>query len=199
MDTKRVKEGKLKMYDAYYKARDIRELISAAGKILNNPIILTSASYRVIHMINTTGIINDDPVWIYAEEYGHCSAEDIKSFRKAGVTSAVHESEMPIMIDFSVGEKMPRVIQKISADHKIIAYLGIFQLRDQIDKEDMELTTTLCDILSVALQVNKNELIDYQDNVHDEIIIELLENKIYKTRVFAGTNGFCELEGAKVF
>ncbi|WMJ89217.1 hypothetical protein [Anaerocolumna sp. MB42-C2] len=70
----------MKIYDTYYKTRDIKELINAAGKVLNNPIILTSASYRVIHMINTTGIVNDDPVWIYAEEYGYCSAEDIKSF-----------------------------------------------------------------------------------------------------------------------
>ncbi len=180
MNLEYIEKSKLQMYEAYYQSRNIIELLTVAGTILNNPIIVTSASYRVIHMINSTGVDNNDPIWIFAEKYGYCSSDSIHIFRKAGVTSAVHESDIPIMIDFSVGEKMPRVIQKIEVNKKIIAYLGLFQLQGKIDDEDIILIETLCNILAVALKADKNEIIDFQDSFYDNIIIELLENKIYR-------------------
>lgn len=180
MSLENIETSKLKMYDVYYQSKSIIELLNCAAAILNNPIILTSASYRVIHMINTTGIENEDPIWIYAEKYGYCSSDSIHIFRKAGVTSAVHESDTPIMIDFSVGEKMPRVIQKIKGNKKVIAYMGLFQLQRKITDEDITLIEVLCNILEVAFQADKYDIVDFHDSFHENIIIELLENKIYR-------------------
>ncbi len=180
MSLENVEKNKLKLYDVYYQSKSIIELLNSAAAILYNPIILTTASYRVIHMINTTGIENQDPIWTFAEKYGYCSSDAIHIFRKAGVTSAVHESDTPIMIDFSVGEKMPRVIHKIKGKKKVIAYLGLFQLQGKITEEDIALIEVLCNILEVAFQADNYDMVDFQDSLHENIIIELLESKIYR-------------------
>lgn len=175
--------NKLKLYDSYYENKDINQLLNCAATLLDNPMIITSASYRVIFLINHNNIEINDPIWKFAQQFGYCSAESIQEFKKAGVTTAVHESENPIMIDFSVGEKLPRVIHKIQTDHKILGYYGLFQLSRKITSEDMVIIETLCKILATALKLDKSTFDEFQDTIHDDIIIELLENKIYKSDV----------------
>ncbi|MGD9475431.1 MAG: PucR family transcriptional regulator [Eubacteriaceae bacterium] len=173
-------DRKLDLYESYYANNDITQLLNCAIRLLGNPIIVTSSSYRVIYLINPTDRSINDPIWKFAEQFGYCSADSIHEFKKAGVTVAVHESERPIMIDYSVGEKLPRVVNKIISDYKIIGYLGLFQLNRQITSEDMELIKTLCMILATALKLDKNKIAEFHDSIHDDIIIELLANKIYR-------------------
>ncbi|MGM0212903.1 PucR family transcriptional regulator [Enterococcus sp. AZ109] len=184
MNAKFIEDSKLRLYDSFHNSRDMIDLLHTAATLFENPIILTSSSYRVIHMSNPTGQPFDDLVWNDAEKYGYCSAESIRLFRRDGVTSSVHENDQPVFIDYSVGKEVPRIIQKLKGDNKIIAYFGLFQANKQISEEDIILVEILCKILEVAFAASRYEDLSLSNHIHESIMLQLLESRIPRNEVF---------------
>lgn len=167
---------RLKLYDCLHKGTDV--LLETAGQLLDNPIILTTASYKVIALINTTGLDNPDEIWQFAQKHGYCSADAINEFRQAGITSAVHESAHPTMVDFSVGEQIPRVIGRIDIEGKTVAYMGLFQIKKPITEMDYQMVESLCQVLAIEFKQNPYNL-DTSDSIQEDIIRDLLANRLF--------------------
>ncbi|MCU6748490.1 helix-turn-helix domain-containing protein [Faecalicatena acetigenes] len=155
----------------------LETVLHTAGELFHNPIILTTAGYKVISLINTTGVENPDPIWQFCSKYGYCSADSIDNFKSTGVTSAVHTASGSTWINFSVGKDIPRLIQRIEAKDKTIAYIGIYQLTSKITEETKFLLDTLCQILSILLQ--QSPLIyEENDSIKANIIQDLLHQNL---------------------
>lgn len=154
----------------------IKELIKLASKILNNPIILTTASYKVIAMADN-GISFNDPVWDDAKMYGYCSADSIARFVSEGVTERVHQSDHAFIIDEGLAKTIPRVLHKIVVKKKIVAYLGVFEVTHQFCSDDLKLIESLCEFIAIEL---KNEPISdlFTNIIYQSILVDLLNRSL---------------------
>ncbi len=174
-----IENSKLILYETYYKTKDIKSLLNKCADILDNPILLASKSYRVIHSVNKTNILIDDETWSFAEKYGYFASDSIRSFKEAGFTTAVHQHDKPVLIDYDICTDIPRAVHRVVADNKTVAYLGVLQLNRTISEKDMVLIETIGDILSVALKAEKYNIIEFQDSIQDELIMDVLEERIH--------------------
>ena len=154
----------------------IKEIIRAAAKVLDRPIILTTSSYKVIAMYDN-GIVFDDDVWQAAKTYGYCSASSIRAFQNQGITEKVVNSAGAILLDTGLAKEIPRILQKVQIRGEIIAYLGVFIVDRSMQENELQLVDTLTDILSVELR-NYPEYMHSTNVIYESILVDLIEGRL---------------------
>lgn len=159
----------------------IKELINISSKIIDNPIILTTSSYKVLAMCNN-GLNFDDPVWSDALLYGYCSSDSIKKFEEEGVTSKVHNNEDTYVLTTGLGKEIPRALKKISINNRVCAYIGVYEITRKFTKKDLKFIDLLCDIIAVELKLSNDEM-NFTNIIYESIIIDLLKHNIKTQKV----------------
>ena len=79
-------------------ARTPAQLMKQAAMMLQNPVILTTASYRVLAM-EDGGLSFSDPVWAEAKQTGYCGAESVRLFENENITRQVLQSPGPLVLE----------------------------------------------------------------------------------------------------
>ncbi|MCF0145963.1 MAG: hypothetical protein HUJ73_05195, partial [Eubacterium sp.] len=157
------------------KGNGIKEIIRAAAKVMNRPIILTTSSYEVIAM-HDNGMDFEDEVWQEAQERGCCNARNVRAFQNQGITDKVNRSSKAFLLDIGLAERVPRILQKISYKGRIIAYLGIFIVGGPMRNEELSFVDTLADILSVEMHRHP-EYTRLTDNAYKNILVGLIRGE----------------------
>ncbi|MBM4763179.1 helix-turn-helix domain-containing protein [Bacillus sp. B15-48] len=167
------------LFSTLINGNGISAIVKAASMLLNNPIILTNACYRVLAMHGETDEMTD-PIWQYAKKYGYCSQEAIEKFRLEKITAKTMESEAPLIFSQGLAKEIPRMIKKIEVQGRVVGYIGVYQVNKEFDKQDMYTLDLLEDVL--AFEMKKEGIEDF-NQVNESIIIDLLNHRLGDSHV----------------
>lgn len=154
----------------------VQQIVDESVKFLNNPIIVTNATYKVLG-INNTGVYVDDPVFDNAFKYGYCNAESITSFEYEGVTRKVLTSNNAFLLNTGLAKKIPRILGKVEFNNKVIAYIGVLEVNRKLSKDDIEFVELICNVLQTVMS-NNHELLDTTNIIYESIIKDTINGKI---------------------
>lgn len=156
--------------------KNIEEIITVAARLIDNPIILTNTDYKVLAM-NDNGYAIDDPIWLYAKEYGYCSDKDISQFELQGVTKEVLNADKPFLHKTGISKNIPRILGKVTVKGEVVAYIGVFQISHAFTKNDYDVVENLCRIIHNLIK-NDSSLINNSKIDQDTLLSDLLNKRI---------------------
>lgn len=171
-----MKRRKELIVDYLIQKRRPEELIHEAGTLMQCPIMLTTNTYRVLVM-DDLGFEVNDPIWRGAKKEGYCDADSVALFETEGITRRVMSQERAFVLDYGLGERIPRILHKIDVFGKIGAYIGIFQTGRPFNRVDLATADILCQVLSVMLERGP-KTIDSKEEIRDSILYDLIEGRI---------------------
>ncbi|HJA65391.1 MAG TPA: helix-turn-helix domain-containing protein [Candidatus Mediterraneibacter cottocaccae] len=155
---------------------DIKKIAEKAAEVLENPVIITNAAYKVL-AINDAGEKVEDPVFDSALQSGYCSAESIRIFEYEGITEKVLQTEHAFLLSTGLAEKIPRVLAKVMVNGKVAAYVGVLQVKRKITRQDLNMTELLCQILQKEIERDA-ALLDPTNIIYESIIRDVLSGQI---------------------
>jgi len=167
----RLYEKKCNLYNSLYSSNDINEILNISENYLNNPIFILDTSYRIIGYSNTASTID-----IYTQEYNGESylLTDIINFMKRDkCIDNIYNSNTAF---FQFSDKN-LIFCGIQINNLTVSYICILEKSRKFIKDDLELTNTLSEILSVQMQ--KENLFVSSSGLEEEYyLMDLLSNRI---------------------
>lgn len=145
-------EKSLRLYEALVSGNGLGHIVQIATKVFHNPVSISDSSFRLLEYSKQVEV--KDPVWNDIINHGMVSLDVIRKFNEERVIDRVLSSELPVIIADGIGEKIPRILGKISIADNIVGYVGVFQLNHTLTEEDVQLSKILASILSVELSKN---------------------------------------------
>lgn len=159
----------------------IKEIARRAAQILNNPVIVTNAAYKVL-AIDDAGCQVDDPIFDNAKKYGYCTHESINMFEDEGITTKVVHTKSSIYINTGLARKIPRILSKIVIQDKTVAYIGVLEIKKKLDKNDLYMVDDICLLLKNEMEKDSS-ILDATNIVYESIIKDLLSQNISPTHL----------------
>lgn len=171
----------LKAMEIFYKLItsncSIEEFIWTSYHLLNNPIMLTNSSFKIISLASDMKV--DDPLWKDAETHGCCSANSIDSFYHE-TSDIINNLDKAQIFNKSFGTHMPRIIRRVSKHNKCLGFVIVFECNRKLTKEDAELTDMFADSLGVLLELDKVKENIMTETVSENLLFDLLTQKDLK-------------------
>lgn len=152
--------------------RGLSYIIDMAYKLLNNPILLVDASYKLLASSKKDEYV-DDLVWNELLTKGYCSYDMVSTFMKEGVVKKIAVSEKPLLTDSGFSEKVRRIHGKIIVNNQLVGYLGVLEYHQAFKEEDYGIIQLLCDVISAEMQKRNQAGLMYEN-----ILVDLLDNAI---------------------
>lgn len=168
--------NKISLFDNLIKGGGLKEIIEIASKLLNNPIILTNAAYKVL-AINDAGCEVNDAIFQAALKYGYCSSASIYAFENEGITKRVLDSDKAVLFNTGFSKKIPRIVEKIIIDNKVVAYLGVLQVNSSFLEDDYNTIELLIEVIKNEFK-RDSSLLDNTNIIYESLILELLNKQI---------------------
>lgn len=157
-------------------ARTPAQLMKQAAMMLQNPVILTTASYRVLAM-EDGGLSFSDPVWEEAKQTGYCGAESVRLFENENITRQVLQSPGPLVLETGLAAQIPRILSKVEAGGRVCAYFGVFQVGRAFTPWDLERTAWVIRTLETMIELSHLATWD-EEAIGDSLIVDLLQGRL---------------------
>lgn len=155
---------------------DMKKIARKAAEILDNPIIITDAAYKVL-AIDDAGAEVDDPIFEEGLRTGYCSSSSIALFEKERVTEKVLTSQEPFILSTGLARKVHRILGKVMIHGKVVAYLGVLESKRPFDQESLGNASLLCQILRHVFE-SDSSLLGGTNIIHESIIQEVMRGEI---------------------
>ncbi|MEL7649510.1 MAG: helix-turn-helix domain-containing protein [Sedimentibacter sp.] len=171
----------LKAMEIFYKLItsncSIEEFIWTSCNMLDNPIMLTNESFKIISLASDKKV--DDPLWKEAETHGCCNANSIDSFYRE-TADIVNNLDKAHIFSKSFGTHIPRIIRRVTKSNRCLGFVIILECNHKLTMEDAELTDMFADSLGVLLELDKVKNNIVTETISENLLFDLLTQKELK-------------------
>lgn len=130
----------------------INEILQTAYQFLENPIVITDSTYRLIGLYPEKKL--GDRVWdhLYTEKY--LQQDFVILFETDRTREKSLERCEPVYLNWSWAKEIPRLSGIIADGEKVFGHVGILEKNREIKKVDYKITNLLCKLLCNLLKRN---------------------------------------------
>ena len=167
----RLYEKKCNLYNSLYSSKDINEILNISEKHLNNPIFILDTNYRIIGCSNTASTIE-----VYTQKYNNESyllTDFIDFMKRDKCIDNIYNSNTAF---FQFSDKN-FIFCGIRINNLTVSYICILEKNREFLKDDLELTNTLSEVISIQMQ-KENLFVSSSGSGEEYYLMDLLSNKI---------------------
>lgn len=191
LDSQRYSVGSVSLLECIIRGKELRDIIETGYDILNNPIMLMDTSYKVLAYKTDTDI--DDGVWSDLVEHGYSSYKYVSHFKNEKIIEKILKSDLPIVLDTGVAEKIRRILGKIMIHDRCVGYIAVLEYKHEFLEQDIEITHLICEVISSMMNADKR-LNNSSGIMSENIILDLLQARIPNRKELKGRLCSCEWE-----
>lgn len=141
----------LDLYKQLSEDEGVHALIRRASELFRNPVVLLDPKLRLITKATPDGVVKPNCVSLIGS--GQCACEGKPCFRNKEIKTLVDESDQPIYLSEASGNNMPRIMWKVEANKRILAYLVVFESYGRLENQaEIDLVRTLGEVISLVLR-----------------------------------------------
>lgn len=189
-ESSRYVKGSISLLDCIIKSKELREVIETGFDILNNPIMLMDTSYKVLSYKTNETI--DDPVWSDLVEHGYSSRKFVSLFKSERIIEKILKNDIPIILNTGVAETIRRILGKIMLNGSCMGYLAVLEYNHLFSDQDVQITRLICEVISSLMQNSGNHMKNTSGLMYENVIHDLLEQRIVDTKTLAGRLEACD-------
>ncbi|UWG96715.1 helix-turn-helix domain-containing protein [Dehalobacter sp. DCM] len=186
----RFSEDLKRIIDTFLKGYSLQQIIDTAYELLNNPIALTDASYKLVAF--TKDIFSYDSAWNEMVLKGRIPDKKLQYFKQHRIIEKMYNSQLPFISDTPV--VMNRcILKKVSVEDNIIGHVAVVEYFRPFEERDLEIVELLCKLLSSEMQ--KSKLYRFAKRViYEHFVTDLLDGKISKSEAIKEIESNADLE-----
>ncbi|RKL61378.1 PucR family transcriptional regulator [Thermoanaerobacteraceae bacterium SP2] len=129
---------------------EIGDIERMAYKILNNPMIITDESYKVIAYSHAIEI--NDPIWLTIVSNDYCPSEIVEMTNYNNFWQRLSRSELPLFVDSEdFSPYVRRAVAEIRSAGKIRGYIALLEINKTITINDLKLLQMVAQMVGVKL------------------------------------------------
>lgn len=141
----------LDLYKQLSEDEGVHALIRRASSLFRNPVVLLDPQLRLITKATPEGVMKPNCVSLIGS--GQCACEGQPCFRNKDIKAQVDESDSPLYFSDTSDNNMARIMWKVEANKRILAYFVVFESRDRLDDQsEIDLAKTLAEVISLVLR-----------------------------------------------
>ena len=175
LDRQRFITSSATLLNSIIRGKGLQYIIEIAYELLGNPVVLVDSSYKLLACSRNIEV--DDPLWNELVTQGYCSYNFISIFKSDKLIEKTAKSKAPIIIDWSVAEKIRRICAKITIGKKVIGHFAILEYNKPFKESDIELAALICDVISSEMQ-KYSHFRNLKGATYENFIIDILDGKI---------------------
>jgi sugar diacid utilization regulator len=166
---------KCNIYNSLYTCNDINKILDIGETYLNNPIFILDTSYRIIGRSNSANSSRSD-IQNYNDE-SYLVIDTVNTMKKDKCIDNIYNSNIAF---FHLSDKS-LIFCGIRINNVTISYICVLQEHREFIEEDLELTNTLSQILSIQMQ-RDNLFVNSSGLEEEYYLMDLLMNRIDNLR-----------------
>lgn len=155
---------------------EITDIEAIAYKLLNNPMIITDKSYKVIDYTKSLEI--NDPIWKIITSNNYCPSNIVNITDHNKFWHRLTQSDRPLFVDskaFSPYAK--RAVAEIKSENKIEGYIALLEINKKITETDLQILQMISAVIAVKF-TNKAMISRALGDLENEFIKELFLGKV---------------------
>lgn len=162
------------LLDALIKDRGIKHIINIGSDILNNPVILIDAGYKILAHSDMEMIT--EPFWIKNINMGYCSYEFISEVKKIRSVQKSPNSNKPFQVICSESP-IKKLVSKVLIDKNIVGYIITLESNEKFSDNTHKAIKLLSNVISEELK--KNDVYrNLNGLMYENLIIDLIEKNV---------------------
>lgn len=149
-------------------------IVKASSEILNNPIVIIDASYKILAHSQSLEIT--DPYWIENIKRGYCSYDFIAAVKKIKSIEYGQKTDRPFEVVCG-GSPIKKLIYKIEVDNKHVGNVVALGCNKPFIESDNDILVLVSKVISEEMKkdtVYRNR----RDVVYENFLLDFLERKI---------------------
>jgi PucR family transcriptional regulator, proline-responsive transcriptional activator len=150
-------------------------LLHTAYEYLENPIVLTDPTYRLIGMFPEKRL--GDRVWDKLLSQKYLEQDMVMLFETDQTRGKSLESKKPLYLNWSWAHEIPRLSGTIADGKNIYGYVGVLEYNRPFNRIDCEISHILCKVLCSLLK-HKHTPSDEPSILKQTLLINLLSGAI---------------------
>ncbi|WP_242967959.1 PucR family transcriptional regulator [Tepidibacter mesophilus] len=167
----RLYEKKYEIHNSLYNCNDTNKILNIGEYYLSNPIFILDTSYRIIARSTTAVSVVDDIQNYNGESY--LLVDTVNMMKKNKCIDNIYSSNRAF---FHFSDKN-LIFCGIRINNVTVSYICVLQKYRQFTEDDLELTNTLSQTLSIQLQ-RDNSFINSSGLEEEYYLMDLLMNRI---------------------
>jgi len=162
------------LLNSIIKGNGIDNIVKAAAEILDNPIIIIDASYKILAYSDASKIT--DPYWKENIKRSYCSYDFIVAVKKMKSIQQGLKTHHPFEIVCN-GSPIKKMLYKIEIDNKHVGNVIVLECNKPFTQRDEELIVLISKVIAKEMK-KENIYRNANDLVYENLLLDLLDKKI---------------------
>lgn len=161
----------IKLVHLLTQGADIGRIEEAAYEILNNPMIITDESYKVLAYSQTINI--NDPIWLTIVSNEYCPTSIVEMTDYNHFWERLHRTKKPLFVDSNdFAPYIKRAVAEVKSGDNVKGYIALLEKNKTITMRDLQILQMVAELVGVKL-TEKNAVSRAVGELEHQLLSEL--------------------------
>ncbi|MFZ7121087.1 MAG: PucR family transcriptional regulator [Eubacteriaceae bacterium] len=170
---------KKEMFEYLLEGKDIHAFVKKTFEAVENPVIITDSTYRLISLYPEEKI--NESIYDSILEKGYVNQEIMNQIEFDHTKEETLKRDFPFHLDWGFAKDIRRIARRISNGNCFLGVIGVIESFREFRQIDLEIIEVLCKVINL-LMINKNTPNDERNVYKQTLLANLIEGDIYDSK-----------------